>query len=266
VSPSALELILRHDRWILTAGLWLVVALAWGWLFAGAGMPMSGVEMTRMSLGANAFMDMPMMVPAQWSVGYALLMLAMWWIMMVAMMLPNAAPLILLAAALNRKADPEHPPFGTSGAFVCGYLLCWGGFSVIAVAAQWGLAELGVLSDMLIVNSDALAGGIMIIAGIWQFTPLKRACLRHCRSPVHFLTQTRRPNSGPLIMGMHHGLFCLGCCWFLMLLLFVGGVMNLLWVAGLALYVWLEKGLQFGHRVSQFAGAGLILWGASLLI
>jgi len=172
----------------------------------------------------------------------------------------------LLAAALNRKADSDRPPFGPSGAFAFGYLLGWGGFSAIAVGAQWGLAELGVLSDMLVISSNGLAGGIMIIAGLWQFTPLKQACLRHCQSPVHSLTRNRRPNSRPVIMGLHHSLFCLGCCWFLMLLLFVGGVMNLFWIAGLTLYVWLEKGLPFGHRISRLAGAALILWGTGLLI
>jgi predicted metal-binding membrane protein len=261
----ALEHILRHDRWLLSAGLLIVILMAWAWLFAGAGMGMSGVEMTRMSFGDSAFMEMPFMMPARWSVGYALVMFFMWWIMMVAMMLPSAAPVILLAAALNRKADPAHLPFGNSGAFTSGYLLGWGVFSAAAVIAQWALREIGLLSDMLVINSSLLAGGIMIAAGLWQFTPFKQSCLRHCRSPVHFLTTNRRPgNAGALRMGLHHSLYCLGCCWFLMLLLFVGGVMNLVWIAGLAGYVWLEKSLPSGPWFSRVAGIVLMMVGIVL--
>jgi predicted metal-binding membrane protein len=263
----AFNSVLRHDRWFLTSGLAIVIALSWAWLFAGAGMGMSGLEMTRMSIGESATMAMPMMRPAQWSISYAALMFSMWWIMMVAMMLPSAAPVILLAAALNRKADPEHRPYGTSGAFTLGYLAGWGAFSVVAVVTQWWLAEINLLSDMLIVRNQSLAGGIMVVAGIWQFTPLKKSCLRHCQSPVEFLTRSRRPNNtGAIIMGLHHSLFCVGCCWFLMLLLFVGGVMNLFWIAGLALYVWLEKGFPARYRVSRAAGIGLILGGLAILL
>ena len=265
--PSALELVFRRDRWFLAGGLGLVITLSWAWLFAGAGMGMSGIEMTRMSIGEAAFMDMPMMRPAQWSISYAVLIFSMWWIMMIAMMLPSATPVILLAAALNRKAAPGHEPYGNSGAFTLGYLAGWGVFSLVAVAAQWGLAEFGWLSDMLVINSAYLAGCVLVAAGLWQFTPLKRSCLRHCRSPVQFLTQTRRPNNtGAMIMGLQHGLFCVGCCWFLMLLLFVGGVMNLYWIAGLTLYIWLEKGLPSRYRISQLAGIALMLGGLGILL
>ncbi len=264
---STLEVISRHNRWLLAGGLGLIITLSWLWLLAGAGMGMSGLEMTRMSIGESAFMEMPMMRPARWSISYAALMFFMWWIMMVAMMLPSAAPVILLAAALNRKATPGRAPFGTSGAFTLGYLAGWAAFSLIAVAVQWGLAEVGLLSDMLVINSPYLAGCVLLAAGIWQFTPLKLACLRHCRSPVHFLTQARRPNdAGAMIIGLHHSLFCVGCCWFLMLLLFVGGVMNLYWVAGLTVFVWLEKGLPSRYRIRQIAGIALVFSGLGLLL
>lgn len=267
MTAAAVKLVYRHDRWFLAAGLLAVIALAWGWLFAGAGMSMDGIEMTRMSIGESAMMDMDMMRWAEWSSGYIAVMFFMWWIMMVAMMLPSAAPVILLAAALNRQADPLHPPYGTSAAFTLGYLLGWGAFSAAAVAAQWCLGEWGVLSGMLVLNSQTLAAGILIAAGLWQFTRLKQACLQHCRSPIHLLTDRRRRGTiGALIIGLRHGVFCLGCCWFLMLLLFVGGVMNLLWIAGLTLYVWLEKGLPFGRYVSQAAGIVLVLAGIRLLI
>ena len=264
---SPLELIVRHDRWFLTGALLLVTVLAWAWLFAGAGMGVDGIKMTRMSMDDSAFMAMPAMAPARWSATYALLMFSMWWIMMVAMMLPSAAPVILLAAALNRKANPDTLPFGSSGAFTSGYLLGWGVFSVLAVAMQWSLIRIGVLSDMLLIKSPLMAGVLLIVAGVWQFTPYKQACLRHCRSPIQFLTSARRPGAaGAVVMGLNHSLYCLGCCWFLMLLLFVGGVMNLLWIAGLALYVWFEKVLPGGRRVSHAAGVALILGGIVVLI
>jgi predicted metal-binding membrane protein len=262
-----LERVLRYDRWLLSAGLALVIIVAWSWLFVGAGMGMSGVEMTRMSFGESALMEMPILSPARWSLRYALVMLLMWWVMMVAMMLPSAAPMILLAAALNRNADPANPPFGNSGAFTFGYLLGWGAFSAVAVIAQWELTRIGLLSDMLVINSRLLAGGIAIGAGVWQLTPFKQSCLRHCRSPVRFLTENRRPgNAGAIRMGLQHSLFCLGCCWFLMLLLFVGGVMNLIWIAGLAAYVWVEKSVRPGGWLSRVAGVGLVLVGIGLML
>jgi predicted metal-binding membrane protein len=264
---SALELVYRHDRWVLAAGLILAIALAWAWLLAGAGMGMGGIEMTRMSTGDAAYMEMPAMRPAQWSVRYGIVMFCMWWIMMIAMMLPSVAPVVLLATALNRRSDPERQPFGSSSAFIVGYLAGWAAFSVIAVVAQWWLAEFDLLSDMLVIKSRTLAASIMIIAGAWQFTPLKKSCLRQCQSPIQLLTGARRrQNSGAVLTGLNHGLYCLGCCWFLMLLLFVGGVMNLYWVAALTLYVWLEKAIPLRYHVSQVAGAGLMVGGLALLL
>jgi predicted metal-binding membrane protein len=270
MTAGPLEQVLRHDRLFLATGLGMVIALAWGWLLAGAGMSANGIDMTRMSFGAlsdaGAAMDMNMTVFIEWSWPFILVMFFMWWIMMVAMMLPGAAPMILMAASINRKADPARPPYGTTSAFMFGYLLGWGLFSAAAVAAQWSLANSGLLSDMLVLNSSTLSAGILIVAGFWQFTSWKNSCLQHCRSPVHFLTQNRRPdNTGALVMGVHHSLYCVGCCWFLMLLLFVGGIMNLIWIAALTLYVWLEKAAPGGQRMSQIAGAGLILAGLFLL-
>ena len=219
---KAIENVLRHDRMVVGAGLVLVTALSWFYILTGAGVDM--------------------MSPAAWNGGYFWLMFLMWWIMMIAMMLPSATPLILLAAAVNRKSQAESTPYGSSAAFTAGYALAWGAFSAIAVLTQWSLHQAELISSMLRSNSQLLTAQILMIAGIWQFTPWKHACLRHCRGPVEFLTRSRRAgNAGALVMGMHHGLFCLGCCWFLMALLFVGGVMNLYWIVGLAVYVWVEK-------------------------
>lgn len=259
--------ILKRDRWIVLGGLALVILLSWLYLLLGAGMGMSGMEMTRLSSGEGMGMRDTVMQPAAWSIGYALVMFFMWWIMMIAMMLPSATPMILLAAALNRKADPDRQPYGASGYFAAGYLFAWALFSVIAVAVQWGLTATGLLSSWMQSTSTLLAGSILIAAGLWQFTPIKHACLRHCRSPVKFLAQhRRRGNMGSLVMGLEHGTYCVGCCWFLMALLLVGGVMNLYWIIGLAAYVLIEKVVPKGERISQLVGVVLAVWGFTWLV
>jgi predicted metal-binding membrane protein len=257
-----LENLLRRDQSIVAVCLILVAVLCWAWILTGAGMGMSGFEMTR-----HSQMGMDMMGKGSWDLPYIVLMFFMWWIMMIAMMLPSATPVILLAAALNRRAKPDRMPYGPVSLFAAGYLLMWAVFSVIAVAMQWLLQETELISGMLRSKSPVFSAILLIVAGIWQFTSWKYACLRNCRNPVEFLTQkTRRGKAGALIMGMHHGLYCLGCCWFLMVILFVGGVMNLYWIAGLAVYVWVEKVLPAGEIVSKVMGGLLIAWGIGILL
>lgn len=259
---DTLESLLQNDRRIVAVGLIIVSGVSWAWILAGAGMGMSGIEMTR-----HSTMGMDMMPAPVWDAGYIVLMFFMWWIMMVAMMLPSATPAILLAAALNRRADATQKPFGSTAAFTAGYLLCWAGFSAMAVGAQWVMQETAMISGMLQSKSPLLSAALLIAAGAWQFTPWKLACLRHCRGPVEFLTRHRHSgDTGALLMGAHHGSYCLGCCWFLMALLFVGGVMNLFWIAGLAIYVWVEKILPGGETASRIMGGLLILWGMAILV
>jgi predicted metal-binding membrane protein len=259
---TPLERLLRRDRWIVGAGLLVVAGLAWWWLLRGAGMGMTAVEMTRHSL-----MNMPATGPATWDRAYTLMMFSMWWIMMVAMMLPSATPVVLLAAALNRRSRAPEPPFGPTPAFVAGYLLAWGAFSVVAIALQWGFDRVGWINSMGVSVQPVLSGVLLLAAGAWQFTPWKQACLNHCRSPVDFLVAHQGSGVGAALRtGMLHGAWCLGCCWFLMLLLFVGGVMNLYWIIGLAVYVWLEKVTPIGARLSRWLGVGLMLWGGALLL
>jgi predicted metal-binding membrane protein len=252
------------------AALVLVTALAWVYTLAGVGMDMTAIEMTypastSMMMDESA-MSTSMSMP-QWSAGYAGIMLAMWWVMMVAMMLPSAAPTILLATAINRRSNTDRPPYGPAGFFVVGYLLAWLCFSAVAVASQWMLASSGQLSTTMQSTSGYLTAGLLIAAGLWQLTPLKQACLRHCRSPVDYLVRHRRPgNRGALVMGMGHGTYCLGCCWFLMALLFVGGVMNLYWIVGLALFVLAEKVLARGEWFGRASGLGLIVAGIATLL
>lgn len=262
----ALELVLRHDRWFLSAGLAIVVIMAWGWLFAGAGMGMSGVEMTRMSFGESALMEMPIMSPARWSVGYALVMLSMWWVMMVAMMLPSAAPMILLFTTVNRKQRDAGHPYVATSVFAFGYLAAWAGFSLVAVTLQWGFERTGFLSPALVATNSIFGGSLLLAAGVYQLTPIKHACLRRCRSPLGFLSSHwRRGARGALRMGLLHGAFCVGCCWFLMGLMFFGGVMNVYWIAGLALFVLFEKSVPAGHWLGYATGVALLAWGAGML-
>jgi predicted metal-binding membrane protein len=153
-----------------------------------------------------------------------------------------------------------------AGLFSLGYVLVWVGFSLAATALQWRLDTLEILSGEMAVGSAAIAGVVFVAAGIYQWTPLKQACLRHCRSPLAFLLHHWRPGGwGAVSSGVRHGVFCLGCCWMLMALLFVGGLMNLLWIAALALLVLIEKLLPWGGRMSRATGLALIGWGVVTL-
>ena len=249
---SALEQVLRHDRVIVAAGIAGVVALAWVYLVTGAGIDMS---MAGMPMG-----------PMPWSPLYAALVFAMWWVMMIAMMVPSAAPMVLLFTAIKRKQGAPASPSIEAWVFLGGYLLIWAGFSLVAALAQWGLERVGLLSMAMESTSAMLGGVILLAAGLYQLTPIKSACLRYCQSPVLFLSRHWRPGAvGALRMGLRHGGYCLGCCWFLMTLLFVSGVMNLIWIAGIALYVAFEKLLPQGQGISRAAGGGLILSGALVL-
>ena len=215
---------------------------------------MSAYEMTQMAK--------PVGEPAQmggkvsWPMTYIALVILMWWIMMIAMMTPSASPTLLLFVAMKRHGkDRENASF-YSFLFLLGYLLCWAVFSVAATLAQWGFSKIGVLSvSMMTVNSKLFSGLILLGAGIYQFSSLKNACLKHCRSPAYFLSENKRAGKlGAILMGAHHGIYCLGCCWALMALLFVGGVMNLYWIIGLAIYVLIEKIVPYGELVSKSIG------------
>jgi predicted metal-binding membrane protein len=233
----ALERVLRRDRLIVVVGIAGVVALAWVYLVAGAGIDMS-------------MADMPM-EPMPWSTFYAALLFTMWWVMMIAMMVPSAAPMVLLFTAIKRKQGASVSPSIEAWVFLGGYLLIWAGFSLVAVLAQWWLERAGLLS-MAMASTSATLGGVS---------------LRYCQSPVLFLSRHWRPGAvGALRMGLRHGSYCLGCCWFLMALLFVSGVMNLVWIAGIAIYVACEKLLPLGHRFSRAAGVALIVSGTIVLV
>ena len=200
-----------------------------------------------------------------WTAAQFWLMFLMWAIMMVGMMLPSAAPMILLFATVNRRQRAQGRAVTPTAVFAAGYVGAWTAFSLGATVLQWGLHRAGLLSPMMATTSTALGGVALVAAGLYQWTPLKGACLRHCQSPLQFISEHWQPGMrGALGMGWAHGVYCLGCCWILMCLLFVGGVMNLLWIAGLAAFVLLEKVLS-RRWVPVASGVVLVAWGTLVL-
>jgi len=243
---------LARQRWISAGTLALVAGLAWAYLVSGIGAaPMP------MQMGA-------MIMWEPWGAEDWLLTFVMWVVMMAAMMLPSVAPMVLLFVGLHQRQQTGGA-LGPTWSFLTGYLIVWTLFAAAATTAQWGLHSAALLSPMLAATSPYLAAGLVLAAGAYQWTPLKRLCLARCRQPLGFLmTEWRAGTGGALRMGLRHGLFCTGCCWALMALLFVGGVMNLLWVALLSAYVLLEKVLPGGEILGRVAGAAMLAWGVWL--
>ena len=255
IAGSLIEGALRRDRVLVVSCLLLVVVLSWAYLLTGAGMMQEMGDML-----------MPMST-GPWTFGRALLVFVMWAVMMAAMMLPSAAPMILLFATIARRRSARGELASASGSFAFGYIAVWAAFSLAAAALQFGLEKAALLSPMMQTTSIALAGTVLIAAGLYQWTPLKQACLRHCRSPLDFIIAHWRPGTrGAFLMGLRHGVYCVGCCWLLMLLLFVGGVMNFAWIAGVALFVLIEKLVPAGHWIGRGAGILLIAWGTATLL
>jgi predicted metal-binding membrane protein len=256
---ATLEFALKRDRLIVLTGLVALVAVAWLYLVHLAG------DMAEIERHAAMGMVMPRMQP--WSGAELRLLFAMWSVMMVAMMTPSATPMIFMFSAMNRRRAEHQGPVVRTGLFVLGYLTVWVAYSAVAALAQWVLHGLAVLSPAMVSTSPYLGGGLLVAAGIFQWTPLKRACLAACRSPLGFLmTEWREGRAGALIMGVRHGTYCVGCCWVLMALLFVAGVMNLLWVAAIATFVLVEKVVPARARVGQVAGAVLALAGVAMMV
>ena len=247
--------LLRRQRAVILAALAALAALAWLYLFLAA------ADMT----AAMAGMDRTMVIPPRGSTEL-LLLFAMWWVMMVGMMLPSVAPVILTFATVNRNRAARGEPYVPSALFTAGYLLAWVGFSLAATLAQEALERANLISPMDMTTNSRLLGGLLFLAaGLYQFAPVKLACLRFCRSPLDFVVNHWRDGPGGAVrMGLTHGLYCLGCCWVLMLLLFVGGVMNLLWVAFLGVVVLVEK-LSAGPWMGRIGGALMMIYGAWLL-
>ena len=254
-----LDRLIARDQAIVALCLAALVALAWLWLIAA---PPGGHAMG----GSHGGMAMPAMAVEPWSAGYLLPAFAMWALMMVAMMLPSAAPMILLYSRVAGRAERQGrlPPISV---FTLAYVGVWTGFSAAAALAQALLVASGLVGAMTLAVGEArVAGALLLLAGLYQLIPLKRACLDQCRSPLSFIMRWSRPGiAGALRLGTLHGLYCLGCCWALMLLLFVGGVMNLAWIAALALLVLVEKIAPPSLRIRPVVATLLLVAGALLL-
>lgn len=261
---SAFESLLRRDRLVVGVALGTLVVATWAYLLYLA-YAMSQMATTDMPGMPGMSITMPDMHPWSWMEFAALLV--MWAVMMVAMMTPAAAPMILTFAAIHRRRAGAGQPSVPTVIFVLGYFLVWIVYSLAAAAAQAGLHAAALLSPEMAATSSVFAGGLLIAAGVFQWTPLKRACLAACRSPLSFLmSRWREGAGGALLMGLRHGLYCLGCCWALMALLFVAGVMNLFWVAGIAAIVLVEKAVPAGDAVGRLVGVGLTAAGVLLVV
>jgi predicted metal-binding membrane protein len=206
-----------------------------------------------------------MPVTQSWGVVELGLLFVMWVVMMVAMMVPAVAPLVLMFAWVHRQKGGQRV-VGPAGTLLVGYLIVWTGFSLVATLVQWGLHSTALLSSLMVTTSSIFGGLVLVVVGAFQFTPLKRACLAHCRSPLGFLVSDwRKGQWGAFVMGLKHAAYCVGCCWMLMALLFVAGVMNLLWMVGIAVLIFVEKAAPSGDVIGRIAGGTLIVVGIALI-
>jgi len=255
-----LDAILKRDRLIVLGGLAGVTVAAWGYMVYEA--------RVMLQTGVCHCAGMAMTGPdlKSWTAVQLIPLFLMWVEMMVAMMIPSAAPMILMFATVNRKRREQERPFVSVGIFVLGYLAVWAGFSVLAAVAQWMLHSRALLSSMMVSTSPLLGGMLLMAAGVFQWTRWKNACLTHCRSPLGFLmADWREGKSGAFFMGLKHGAYCTGCCWFLMALLFVAGVMNIWWVALISVLVLAEKVAPKGLWLGRIAGMFLAAWGVWMI-
>ena len=268
-TAGTLETLLRRDRLVVAGALGAIVALAWAYvLWLAAGLDLGGLDLSALCrVPANIGLTAPAAAP--WSALELGFVFAMWAVMMVGMMAPSAAPMLLMYARVGRQGKLAGKPLAATGWFAAGYFLAWTGFALAATLVQWALVREALLDPRLASASHALGALVLIAAGIYQWTPLKDACLTQCRSPVGFLMRHggfRSDARGSLTLGLRHGAFCVGCCWLLMALLFVAGVMNVFWGALLTLLVLLEKVARRGRWVARAAGLACVVAGVWMAV
>ncbi len=244
-----------RDKKIVLTGLFIVSAAGWLYMFymTWAMENMHLVDMWMPPRGGTK----------AWT-GFDFFMLFLMWItMMIAMMTPTVVPMVMMFTTVNKSKKQKQQSYVPTSIFLLGYLLAWGLFSIVVSLIQWPLHEAGLLNTMMDSRSYLLSGGILILAGLYQFTPLKDVCLKHCRTPLGFImTAWKEGYVGALKMGFHHGIFCVGCCWALMLILFAVGVMNILWVILITIFVLLEKVLPVSTKTMRaITGLSLLIWG-----
>jgi predicted metal-binding membrane protein len=250
----------RHDRLLILACIVFSTLLAWAYLVHLDRQMSVDMEHDKMMAAMGMAMAMP------WSVADMFFTVAMWAVMMVGMMAPSVSPMLLLFAAARAGRRQRGVSLATL-TFGLGYIAVWAGFSVVAAAAQWGLHQAAMLSAAMSTSSGRLSGAILIVAGAYQLTSWKNQCLTHCRSPLGFLmTNWHEGTIGAFRMGFRHGAYCLGCCWALMCVLFVVGVMNLMWVAALTGFVLIEKIGPAGAIVARVAGAAMVVFGIVAIV
>jgi predicted metal-binding membrane protein len=266
VSPVPTQAgVLRRDRVIIVFALALLTGLAWSyllWLSADmstGGMDMTGFRMTPSGMGLMIPADMP------WRATEFAFVFAMWTVMMVGMMTPSAVPMILMYARVGRQTQPRGRPLAATVWFATGYFLVWAAFALLATIVQWAFERTALLDSAMSSTSTVVGGHLFVSAGSYQWTRLKDVCLTQCQKPFAFLMRQGgfRPDApGSLVLGVRHGVYCVGCCWALMALLLVGGVMNVLWIVLLALLILLEKVAPFGRQIAVVAGMVLLVVGA----
>jgi predicted metal-binding membrane protein len=273
-SAVLIEHLLKRDRLIALAGLAMLCALAWLYLLAGAGLGGTAWDMTSVALFPHrtiaAAMPGMSIDPAGWNPARWTLTIAMWWTMMVAMMVPSAAPAVLLYGRVHRHAaaSGQTAALAPSWAFAAGYFLAWLGFSIAAALLQWSLERASLLSIATLGSQSRwLSAAVLLAAGLYQLSPLQNACLSHCRSPAAFFARHWRPGfAGAVRLGLLHGGYCVGCCWLLMALLFVAGVMNLVWIAALTLLVTVQKAAPPGWSLGRASGVAMLAWAIATLL
>jgi predicted metal-binding membrane protein len=259
-TAAAVEGVVRRERLVTGLALAITVVVAWAYLVRDA------AEMQAMAGEARMHAAMGMADPRVWGFRAWLGLFAMWAVMMAAMMLPSAAPVEMLVLGVYRRRNTQQARTATL-AFILGYLAVWTGFSLAASIIQLVLHRAALVGADMRLASNAVSGLLFLAVGIYQWLPIKRACLTHCQSPLGFLTQHWREGArGGVEMGLRHGAFCLGCCWLLMMPLFVVGTMNLIWVAMLTALVLVEKlARRRGALVGRLAGVAMAVWGAYAL-
>ena len=251
-----MESVPGRERAVIVAGLIAIAALCWAWII-----PMARDMYGPMS-GLSAWM-----MTATWDAKHLLLLWAMWAVMMAGMMLPTAVPLLLVYGTAVRRSEAAPRAARRVYLLAAGYLVVWSAFSVGATLLQRLLSRQFLLTPMMESARPMATASFLLLAGLYQLTPLKWACLKTCRSPLSVIMQRWRPgSSGAFYMGLEHGLYCLGCCWALMLLLFAGGVMNLTVITALTGLVLVEKATPFGPQAARLSGVVFIGWAIWLVV
>src|SRR5262245_19005140 len=268
MADAAIAAVLRRDRLIVTAALALMTALAWAYVWwLATDMDMGGMDMSgcRMIPAGRGWM-MPTTAP--WTAIEFGFVFAMWAVMMIGMMTPSATPMILIYARVGRQAARRGTSLPASAYFAAGYLVTWIGFALAATLAQWAMERCHLLTPLMEAASGIFSGAVLIAAGLYQWTSLKDICLRQCQAPWLFIQRHggfRSDIAGAHALGIRHGGYCIGCCWVLMALLFVGGVMNVLWIAAITILVLAEKLIPAGRAISRTAGTALLAGGLWLI-